>query len=520
VNLWTLLERAARSHPRKLAAVDGELRIDYTELRARAASLACGLAQRGVRRGDRIAILEPNSLAFLEACWAAAGLGAILVSLNTRLLPAELASILRHCGARVLVAHGSFLETVTALGTQGTALELVVWTGDAPASFPRPAITHAELLRTPSHNFIVEPVGADHVAQLYYTSGTTGEPKGVMLTHGNVTWHALGARAEFALSDRDVWIHVAPMFHLADAWAIFAFTWCGATHVFVPRFDERAVLDAIVEQGVTMTNLVPTMLQRLVAFEGAAERAYPALRMILSGGAPIAPSVVRRIVATFRCEYVQTYGMTETSPFLTVSLLKNHLRSAPAEAQFAWRAKTGRAFATVDLEVIGDDGQPVAADGVAVGEIRARGPTVTPGYWNDAAATARAFQGEWLLTGDLATIDSEGYLQIVDRRKDMIISGGEKVYSTEVEHVLYAHPEVAECAVFGVLDAVWGERVEACIVLCPGALAGVEELLAHARQHLAGFKVPRRIRLERELPKTGTGKIAKRWLRDSCASGD
>ncbi|HUR29478.1 MAG TPA: long-chain-fatty-acid--CoA ligase [Planctomycetota bacterium] len=540
MNLWTILERTARSHPKQIAAVDGESRVTYAELRARCAALAVGLAQRGVQRGDRIAIVEPNSLAYFESYFATAALGAILVPLNTRLLPAEWAKILRHSGSRFLIAHGSFAAAVQELATDG-ALDLLVWTSESGAwhtsrhpSAKQPATPavfaegwwdvcqapYSELLTTPTHNFRPEELPDDHVAQLYYTSGTTGEPKGVMLTHANVFWHALGARAEFAISDSDVWSHVAPMFHLADAWSVFAFTWCGATHVFAPRFDERAVLDLFVRERVTMTNLVPTMLQRLVSFEGAAQRHSPSLRMILSGGAPIAPSVVRRIIETFRCEYVQTYGMTETSPFLTVSLLKAHLRDAPPDVQFGFRAKTGRAFATVDLEVIGEDGLPVPADGAHVGEIRARGPTVTPGYWRDAAATARAFHDGWLCTGDLATIDAEGYLQIVDRKKDMIITGGEKVYSTEVEHVLHAHPGVLECAVFGVADAEWGERVEACVVLRPGSSATESELAAHARRELASFKVPRRIRFWNELPKTGSGKIEKRRLRDSCGAGD
>ncbi len=520
MNLWTLLERAARSHPRKVAAVDGETRVRYDELRKRCAALAGGLRRAGVKRSDRIAILEPNSLAYMEAYFAAAGLGAILVPLNPRLLPIELARILRHSGARALIAHGSFAESVSGVLAQGVELDVLVWSSQPSSVCAVPALDLETLRRNVAADFVAETLADDFVAQLYYTSGTTGDPKGVMLTHGNVAWHALGARAELALCDSDVWIHVAPMFHLADAWATFAITWAGGTHVFAPRFDEQSVLDLFVRERVTLTNLVPTMLQRLVHFEGAAQRDYSSLRMILSGGAPIAPAVVRRIVETFRCEYVQTYGMTETSPYLTLSLLKSHLKSCAPEVQFAYRAKTGRAFAVVDLCVVGEDGAPVACNGVAVGEIRARGPTVTPGYWNDASATAAAFVDGWLCTGDLATIDSEGYLQIVDRKKDMIISGGEKVYSTEVENVLYAHPAVLECAVFGRPDAEWGERVEAAVVLRPGAPRDADALLLHLRQQLAGFKVPRRIRFLEELPKTGTGKIAKRWLRDSSAPTD
>jgi acyl-CoA synthetase (AMP-forming)/AMP-acid ligase II len=354
VNLWTLLERAASSHPAKLAAVDGERRIAYAELRERCAALAVGLERLGVDVGDRVAILAPNSLEYLEAYFAVAGLGAILVPLNTRLSVPELQRILEHSGARVLLAHGSFQDALRELGDH----VLVVWTDETRAA----GHDFAALRRAGSAAFLPADSADSQVAQLYYTSGTTGEPKGVMLTHGNVAWHALGARAELALSDADVWIHVAPMFHLADAWASFAITWCAGTHVFCPRFDETTVLDLFVRERVTLTNLVPTMLQRLVASESAAARDYSALRMILSGGAPIAPAVVRKIVDTFRCEYVQTYGMTETSPYLTLSLLKAHLRSAPAETQFKYRAKTGRAFATVDLAVIGEDGLPVAKD--------------------------------------------------------------------------------------------------------------------------------------------------------------
>jgi len=519
VNLWSVLERAARSHPRKLAASEGETHLTYAELRERCRSLAAGLGAAGVARGDRLAVLEPNSLAYLELYWAAAALGAILVPLNTRLAPRELAGILRHSGARALVAHGSFAGLLGEVIERGATVDLLLWTRERPATFAHAGLDIAEFLQRPAGEFRAEELADSEIAQLYYTSGTTGEPKGVMLTHGNVTWHALGARAEFKLTDSDVWIHVAPMFHLADAWASFALVWAGGAQVFAPRFDEAAVLEAFAHHGVTLTNLVPTMLLRLIDFEGAAARQYPALRMILSGGAPIAPTVVRRIIETFRCEYVQTYGMTETSPFLTLSLLKSHLLRAAPQVQFAYRAKTGRAFATVELEVIGEDGQPVAPDGIAVGEIRARGATVTPGYWNDPAASARAFIDGWLCTGDLATIDSEGYLQIVDRKKDMIISGGEKIYSTEVESVLYAHGAVAECAVYGVADPLWGERVEAAVVLRSGSPADGDALLLHARQHLAGFKVPRQIRFVAELPKTATGKISKRELRDRGALG-
>jgi acyl-CoA synthetase (AMP-forming)/AMP-acid ligase II len=377
----------------------------------------------------------------------------------------------------------------------------------------------------PSHAVAAYPEAADEpfapvarppdgVAHLYYTSGTTGQPKGVMLTHRNVSTHALAAVAELGLTDRDVWAHVAPMFHLADAWATFAITLVGGRHVMLPQFEPETVLALFERERVTLTNLVPTMLNQMVNHEARSRYDYRSLRLILSGGAPIAPAVVRKIVATFGAEYVQTYGMTETSPYLTLSLLKAHLRTRSPEEQLAIRAKTGRPFIAVELRVVGEDGGPVAADEREVGEIQVRGDTVTPGYWNRPDATGESFTPDgWLRTGDLAVLDREGYLTIVDRKKDMIITGGEKVYSTEVEHVLYQHPAVLEAAVFGVADPVWGEVVAAAVVRKPDARVSETELTAFCREHLAGFKLPRQIRFLTELPRTGSGKILKRALR-------
>jgi acyl-CoA synthetase (AMP-forming)/AMP-acid ligase II len=499
MHLWSLLDRAATQHPERLAVLDGELRLTWRQVARRTRNLASGLRERGVEPGARVALLDLNSAAFLEAYFACAGLGAVACPLNVRLAARELAAIVADAGARVLLFGAALRGRADELRELAPELDCV---------------DVAQLVARSDEPFAASSVRPDDVAQLYYTSGTTGEPKGVMLTHRNVWVHALAAIAELELSDADVWAHIAPMFHLADAWATFAITWVGGTHVMVPRFDEESVFAAIERERVTISNLVPTMLTRLVRHPGADRREVASLRRILSGGAPIAPEVVREIMRVFRCEYVQTYGMTETSPYLTLSLLKEHLKSLAPERQFEFRAKTGRAFIAVELEVVGDDGRPVARDGASVGEIRARGPTVTPGYWNRPAETARAFVDGWLCTGDLATIDAEGYLQIVDRKKDVIITGGEKVYSTAVEHVLYEHAAVLEAAVFGVPDEVWGESVRAAITLRAGARATEAELIAFCRARLTHFMCPRAVDFHAELPKTGTAKIAKRALRE------
>jgi acyl-CoA synthetase (AMP-forming)/AMP-acid ligase II len=357
-------------------------------------------------------------------------------------------------------------------------------------------------------------VNADDLAHLYYTSGTTGVAKGVMLTHRNVYVHALGTIAELGLSERDTWAHIAPLFHLADAWATFAITHQGGRHVVLPKFEAEAALDLIESSRTTITNLIPTMLNLMVKHPTAAGRDWSALRAILSGGAPIAPSLVQALLDLFGCEYVQTYGMTETSPYLTLSLLKEHLRALPPAEQLAYRCKTGRPFTTIELKVVGADGRDVAPDEREVGEIRVRGETVTPGYWNRPDETARAFEDGWLKTGDLAVIDREGYVTIVDRAKDMILTGGENVYSTEVEHVLHAHPAVLEVAVYGVPDERFGEAVRAAVVVRPGAHVAADELIAFCRASLAGFKCPKTIEFLAELPRTGSGKIQKRALRE------
>lgn len=513
MNVWSILERARALYPRAPAVTDRGLELTYSEVGQRVDALAGFFCDQGVAPGDRIAALLPNSHHYLEAYFAAAGLGAVLVPLNHRLSPAETSFILRDSGATWLMADPAFGPLTGAVLAEPTELRGVVWTGQplemdgGPPTYCYPAVDESALPR-----FLPRAVGATSLAHLYYTSGTSGQPKGVMLTHRNVTVHSLAAVAELGLSEQDVWAHVAPMFHLADAWATFAVTWVGGRHVMFPRFEPGEVLAGFERHRITLTNLIPTMLNLMVKHPDRERYDYSSLRLVLSGGAPIAPSVVQAIVETFRCEYVQTYGMTETSPYLTLSLLKDHLRRLPVAEQMAYRAKTGRPFLAVELKVVNDEGRPVASDEREVGEIMVRGDTVTPGYWRRPEETAAAFVDGWLRTGDLAVVDGEGYLTIVDRRKDMIITGGEKVYSTEVEHVLYRHSAVLEAAVYGAPDPIWGEAVVAAVVLRPETSATAEELLAFCRDQLTAFKCPKRIEFRTELPKTGSGKIMKRAL--------
>lgn len=521
MNLLLSLNKALTLWPHRQAVVQGETSFTYQEFGRRLGRLARALAARGIAKGKVVAVVAPNVYQFLEAYYACASLGAVLNPINFRLSAREMAFILEDSGAEVLLAHADFAPQVAQALEEGGAVRSVLWIGEGEIPVLNlEGIDYEQALAEQEDGPVSPPeLGADDLAHLYYTSGTTGQPKGVMLTHGNVTFHALSAIAELKLSDADTWLHAAPLFHLADAWATFAITWVGGRHVCLPYFEAEAALMAIHEQKVTLSNLIPTMLNLMVNSPRVGEFDYSSLRVILSGGAPIAPETVRRIVETFGCDYIQTYGMTETSPYLTVSILKEHLKSLPPEEQLRIKSRTGRPYIGVELKVVRPDGSPVAADDQEVGEIMVRGPIVTPGYWKRPQATAEAFEDGWLHTGDLAVIDAEGYVNIVDRAKDMIVTGGENVYSTEVEYVLYEHPAVLECAVIGVPDEKWGEAVKAVVVLRQGEKATEEELIQFVKERLARYKAPKSVDFVEALPRTGSGKIYKKGLKDRYWQG-
>jgi acyl-CoA synthetase (AMP-forming)/AMP-acid ligase II len=511
------LRKAHQLFPRKEAIVCGGRRWTYEEFHGRLSRFSRYLKNAGIEKGDRVAILHPNCHCFLEVYYAIALRGAATVPLNYRLSAGELLLIMNDAGAKVLIADPRFRETVDRMRADLPAVEKIVWTGDTKGNPPDGDrdISYEDIVaRMPPAQIPEIDIEEEEIAQIYYTSGTTGRPKGVMLTHKNVMVHALGTIAELHLTDRDVWLHAAPLFHLADAWATWAITWVGGTHVLVSEFDPQTVLTTMEKEKVTLTNLIPTMLNMLVNYSGVKGFDYSHLRVLLSGGAPIAPEVVRRIVETFQCDYIQTYGMTETSPYLTLSLLKEHLLQRSPEEQLHFKSKTGREFIAVELRVVTDKGREIKRDEKEVGEIIVRGDTVTPGYWQLPEETARAIKNGWLYTGDMAVMDEEGYVTIVDRRKDMIVTGGENVYSTEVENTLYLHPAVLECAVVGVPDEKWGEAVQGIVVLKPTRKATEEELIAFCKERIARYKAPKSIDFISSLPKTGSGKIEKKKLRD------
>ncbi len=496
-----ILPKAIRLWPKKEAVVCGNVRLSYEEFGKRVASFCNVLKRLGLKKGERIGIIHENCHRFLEAYFSAAHIGAILVPINIRLSPAEMKMIIEDSGLRLLIVQDKFKEQIDKIGKKID----VIW---CPEEYEM-------LLKKESSDSLPQiDLKDDDIAQLYYTSGTTGRPKGVILTHKNVKVHALGTIAELHLTEKDNWIHAAPLFHLADAWATFSITWVGGKHVLIPRFDAGLVLRMIEKEKITITNLIPTMLNLMVNHPDVKKYDYSSLRVLMSGGAPIAFELVKKTVETFGCDYIQTYGMTETSPYLTMSILKEHLEKLPYEEKLRYKAKTGREFITVSLRVVDEDGRDVKRDGKQVGEIIVKGDTITPGYWNLPEETRNTIKDGWLYTGDLATIDPEGYVQIVDRKKDMIITGGENVYSVEVENVLYMHPAVLEAAVIGVPDEKWGEAVKAVVVLKEGYSVSEKELIDFCKKHLSSYKVPKSIDFVDSLPKTGSGKIYKKALRE------
>jgi fatty-acyl-CoA synthase len=533
VLLTETLAKAVKLFPCKRAVVCGGRDWTYQEFCDRVQQLSRCLKRIGIKKEDKVAILHPNCHTFLEAYYAIPQIGAISVPINTRLSPGEIAYILQDSESKLLIADSMFKHLLDPIRNEVRGIKKILWTGedvkksrqDPPGKASRRRnrfvdLNYEDALRQEDSRALpVSSIDGEDIAQIYYTSGTTGRPKGVMLSHKNVTTHALGAIAEIHLTDRDVWVHVAPLFHLADAWATWAVTWVGGTHVLVREFDAKAVLEIIQREKVTLTNLIPTMLNLMVNHPDAGKFDYNSLRVLLSGGAPIAPEVVRKIVDTFQCDYIQTYGMTETSPYLTLSILKEHLRKLSGEDQLRFKSKTGREFIGVALKVVNEQGNEIKKDEKEVGEIIVKGDIVTKGYWKLPEETKKSIQKGWLHTGDMAVIDEEGYVTIVDRKKDMILTGGENVYSTEVENVLYTYPAILECAVIGVPDQKWGEAVKAIIVLKPGQNATEREIIQFCKEKIAHYKAPKSIDFMGALPRTGSGKIHKKHLRDKYWEG-
>lgn len=482
----------------RVAVVDDERNMTYAELAERCGRLAGGLMSLGVRPGDRVALLSANGHRFLEAFCGLPASGIVLVPLNTRLAPNELAHIVQHSGAHVLISDRD----------PGDLARLVDRVVLIPDEYERLVANAVE----PMEGGGAE-VSPDDVAALFYTGGTTGLPKGVMLTHGNLVANAFNKIIACSLSGDDVFLAAPAMFHVAGIAPLTGLAWLGARTITTPMFDAAVCLDLIAQHRVTFFLPVPTMLAALVVEQRSRPRDVSSLRLLGHAGSPIAAELIRQAHEVFpESELAQFYGATETSSVVT-RLRHEELTLGTDLAGSCGQPAVGVAVRTV--RPAGTDCEPGE-----VGEVLARSNAVAIGYWGDPAASADVLRDGWYHTGDLGYLSDRGYLFVVDRAKDMIVSGGENVYSVEVEDALYRHPAVAEAAVFGVPDETWGEAVHAIVVAHPGMSTSGEELRLHCRQLIAGYKVPKVIEISPEpLPKSGPGKILKRVLRDRYVAG-
>ena len=514
----TPLEFARRTralYPDREALVDGDLRLTYAQFFERCDRWSAALQRLGVRAGDRVAYIAPNTHAQLESFYAVPQIGATLVPINYRLTADDFAYIITHSGATVVCVHEDYLAAVDAIRGQLTGVKhFIALEGKA-----RSWLDYDALVASSPASFDSAPVDENDVITINYTSGTTARPKGVMMTHRNVYVNIVGTllHLPIRLSDRYLW--TLPMFH-ANGWTyVWGVTAVGAGHVCLRKVEPANVFETVAAERITMMCAAPTVLIGLANAPAAVRAGAPAGVHVITAGAPPAAVTIERVEGELGWTVTQAYGMTETAPFITVCEPRpDHGELALAD-RARIKARQGVELITSgEIRVVDEQMNDVPSDGQTLGEIVVRGNGVMKGYYNDPDATAQAFRGGWMHTGDAAVMHPDRYVEVRDRIKDVIISGGENISSVEVEGVLLRHPAVQEAAVVGLPDARWGEAPHAFVVLKQGATATPDEIRAFARERLAHFKAPHSVTFVTELPKTATGKIQKFVLRGRRAA--
>ena len=517
---------AAEQYGSKVGVVDRERRLTYRELLDRSLRLADALPSVGVTAGECAATLSFNCHHLLEAYYGVPMARAILLSLNVRLSAEEQIYILGHSGAKAVLFDPELLPVAEQIHA---ALPGLQWIALEPhpnlPGWVRPQVYDDWLAAAKPELVDFTTFDELSTAELFYTSGSTGRPKGVMLSHRTLYMHCLstligGYRAGTREpADQAVEMHTIPLFH-ANGWGrAHTVTFTGGRHIMIKRFDPAAVCKLIEQERVTSFSMVPTMAAALLHFSEIDQYDLSSLREIMLGGAAASPTLVGQLERKIGCPCFAGYGLTETSPVATTAHIKDTLGKISEEERIRRQASTGYCFSGVEVRVVDAGGSDVPKDSLSIGEILFRGDIVMDGYWKDPEATAQAIQDNWLHTGDVAVWDEHNYLLIVDRQKDIIVSGGENISSLEIEKVIVTHPAVYETAVVAVPDDKWGEVPKAFVVLKPGAAATGEEIRDLVRQHLATFKVPKTVEFRDQLPKGATGKILKRALRDPYWEG-
>jgi long-chain acyl-CoA synthetase len=498
----TSLRRAARIHGNRSAFLCQGRSIDWPTLHDRATRLSAGLARLGIKRGDRLAMLLPNGLVGIELFASAVLSGHVIVPLNFRWRVDELADTLADSAAKALVVDDHFRDAGVAAAAREQTILIDCGCNPAEGSIIYESLF--DLVSSP-----IDDCAESDLLAIFYTGGTTGRSKGVMLSHGNVAYVAMAGIAEGAYSTEEVYLHTSPSFHIAGAMNVFQAFISASRNVILPRFDAGAALAAIAAEDVTQSLLVPTMIGMILDHPNFTDTDTSSIRRILYGAAPMTDALLDRAMAAFpRAEFMQLYGMTETAS--NACILHSRVFTAPDGKRLLSRS-VGRAMLGSEVGIFGQAGDLLPPG--EVGEIAIRGPGVMLGYWNRPDATAAAVRGGWMHTGDGGSMDAEGYVYLADRIKDMIISGGENIYSLEVEAILVQHPSVRQCAVIGIPHPVWGEAVHAVVTLNEGAAFDERALIDFCRGALSGYKLPRSIEHRDELPLTAAGKVVKRDLR-------
>ncbi len=494
----------------------GEARhTGYAQVAERAAQLANALAAMGVKPGDRVATLAWNNQEHLEAYLAVPCMGAVLHTLNLRLTPQQLAHIVNDAADRVIIVDGSLVPLLSAIRAHLPTVEHVIVVGDGDTSKLGEHVGYDEVIAAQSATYNWPEIDESSAAAMCYTTGTTGDPKGVVYSHRAIWLHCFGVWGAFRLDEAERLLMVVPMFHV-NAWGIPYVAWMlGCTLLLPDRFLQPEALCAfITAERPTFTGGVPTIFNGVLQYAQATKADLSSIKRAICGGSAVPRALIEAFRDKLDIELIQAWGMTETSPLGCIAFPP---AGVPVDEQMDWRAKTGRAVPGVDLRIVGEDGAELPWDGRAVGELEARGPWITGSYYGVEAP--ERFHDGWLRTGDVGVIDSRGYLQITDRSKDVIKSGGEWISSVELENHLAAHPAVAEAAVVGVADAKWEERPLAAVVLRPGANADPDELRTFLTDKVARWWLPERWTFLDELPKTSVGKQDKKVLRQLYSDG-
>ncbi len=513
------LNRSRRLFPDKTAVVDGETEHTYGELGDRVDRFSNVLLDMGIKKGDKVAILSPNTRHMLESFFSVPQTGAILVPLNYRLNPDELSYIINHSDSKIVLVDYEYAPLLESAAGELKKVEKYILTGDGDYGGGLTIVKYEDLLEDAS----AEPppdAGLEEtdLATINYTSGTTANPKGVMLSHRACYLNACDYLIHLRVVYQDVYLHTLPMFH-ANGWGgIWALAAIGGTQICLRKVEAQPIYEYLQNREVTLACCAPTVLVTLASYEGAGDyKLADGIRMGTGGAAP--PAAVLKNMEQFGVEVIHLYGLTETGPLLTTCVWKPEWDELPLEERYRLKARQGVSQVLTDVRVMDENMAEVPNDGKTIGEIVARGNTIMEGYYKQEDETARAFEGGWFHSGDLAVVHPDNYIEIMDRKKDVIISGGENISSVEVENMLYQHPAVLEAAVVGVPDEKWGEAPRALVVLREGKKAGEDELIKFCHEKMAHFKAPKSVVFIDELPKTATGKVQKFALRDKYWEG-